>query len=99
MFHYAQLFQARVRAGKVECGPIPSGTVPIPWGTMPPLTSGEAEPPSGGWRWPPGGSKSFHKILMMPPHKPRPCSTVPGCGGHGYEQAKRSAALFCRAPL
>ena len=30
--------------------------------------SGEAEPPSRSWRRPLGGSKSFRKILMMPPH-------------------------------
>jgi len=30
--------------------------------------SGEAEPPSRSWRRPLGGSKSFRKILTMPPH-------------------------------
>ena len=68
-------------------------------GTTPPLASREAEPPSGGWRRPPGGSKSFRKILTMPPQRPRPCSTVSGRYGHGRKWAKRSAALFFWAPL
>ena len=66
-------------AGTVTSGqsPIPSGNAPTPSCTPPPLASGEAEPPSGGHRRPPGGLESLRKILTMPPHRRRANSTVP----------------------
>ena len=66
-------------AGTVASGqsPILSGNDPITSCSPPPLASREAEPPSGGHRRPPGGSESLHKILTMPPHGRRACSTVP----------------------
>jgi len=71
--HRAQPLRARSRAGKA----LFCWATPLFRRAPRPLASREVEPPSGGHRWPPGGSESVHKILTMPPHGRRASSTVP----------------------
>jgi len=70
--------------GGIGNAPYSVGKCPIPSCTPPPMASGEAGPPYGGHRRPPGGSESLRKIGTMPPHgRPRNGGTgSPPVRGH-----------------